>query len=331
MIDVMVGESQFVDHTAAIFLALPPEHRGDFIAHRSIAGRAREWGIPATGMVNDDRPVLVASYGDQKRARRMGRTRIARVEHGAGQSYWGDPKFAGNSSYSGGRGCGDVSLFLCPNDYSADRWQASYPGARVEVIGCAKLDSLPRRNVSDYPTSPVVCISFHFDINLIPETRWAWPAYKPVLPDLVKRYKVIGHGHPKGIGMLARYYARMGIEVVEDFADVCRRADLYVMDNSSTLFEFAATGRPVVPLNDPGFRRNVQHGGRFWNWSTVGLNVDRPAALVDTVERALADPPEVRAERERILKLVYPYRTGGAQRAADALVDWAGERQEAAA
>ena len=329
MIDVMVGETQFVDHTAAIFLALPPEQRGDFIAHRSIAGRAREWGIPVTGLLNDtDRPVLVASYGDQKRARRLGRTRIARVEHGAGQSYQADPRFGPNPSYSGGRDCGDVSLFLCPNDYSADRWQASYPGARVEVVGCAKLDSLPARVPGD---GPVVAVSFHFDINLIPETRWAWPTYKPALPDLAKRYTVIGHGHPKGIGMLARYYARMGIEVVEDFADVCRRADLYVMDNSSTLFEFAATGRPVVVLNDPGFRRNVAHGGRFWNWSSIGLNVDRPGDLVQTVETALSDPPGVAAERERILGLVYPYRSGGAQRAADALVDWVGERQEVAA
>ena len=320
MIDVMVGESQFVDHTAAIFLALPPEHRGDFIAHRSIAQRARDWGIPVTGMVSDDRPVLVASYGDQKRARRLGRTRIARVEHGAGQSYQADPRFGPNPSYAGGRDCGDVSLFLCPNDYSADRWQASYPGARVEVIGCAKLDSLPARVPGD---GPVCAVSFHFDINIIPETRWAWPTYKPVLPDLAKAYKVIGHGHPKGIGMLARYYARMGIEVVEDFADVCRRADLYVMDNSSTLFEFAATGRPVVVLNDPGFRRNVNHGLRFWEAADVGIQVNRPQDLVAAVAEALEDAPERKAAREAALGIAYAYRSGAAERAAAVLLDWA--------
>ena len=584
MIDMLANEPQFVDHLALIYLALPPEHRGDFITHRSVGDRARAWGIePRRVSDHIERPVLVASYGDQKRARRLGRKHIARAEHGAGQclapetrvltadyryipvgslvvgdrlvafeespsdrplrgwrtstvtavqeirrpsyrmyladgtsfvasaehlwlcrdrqsyewtrtenlqdaarwptrssklikafdtwetddswgggylaaafdgegcltqttrigrqnrmmlslaqkdngllatvrhelaarqfrfsvsrsntktgvvhvavlggtrgiarfvgsirprrlldnlkpldngqmrgepiellasepigeqtmigletstgtliaegfathnSYFGDMKFGGNASYAGGRDCHDVSLFLCPNDYSANRWQDSYPGATVEVVGCAKLDSLPAREAGP---GPVVAFSMHFDINIIPETRWAWPAYRSFLPELAKRFTVIGHAHPKVNTWpgLHQHFRRLDIEFVPDFADVCRRADLYVVDNSSTLFEFAAIGRPVVPLNIPEYRRNVNHGGRFWDWADVGLQVDDPRRLADTVHQALT--ADTTAQREAVLSQVYPYRTGGAQRAAAALLDWIGATAEVAA
>jgi hypothetical protein len=317
MIDFRAGEVQFVDHLAPMYLALPAELRGDFIVHRSIKERVRQWGIPAVNHVDDvRRPVVVASYGDHKRVRREGRRMIARAEHGAGQSYFADMRFGGNSSYAGGRDNHDASLILCPNEYSGERWRTSYPGARVEVIGCPKLDHLPAK----MPGPLTIATSFHFDIPTIPETRWAWPTYKPVLPALAERFAVLAHCHPKAVPYLERYYRRMGIEIAEDFYEVCQRADVYVCDNSSTLFEFAATGRPVVVLNDPGYRRDVHHGGRFWDWAGVGLNVDHPARLVDTVARALVE--DTSEQRERVLDQVYAYRSGAAARAAAVLVDW---------
>ena len=108
-----------------------------------------------------------------------------------------------------------------------------------------------------------------------------------------------------------------------DFADVCRRADVYITDNSSTLFEFAATGRPVVVLNAPEFRRNVNHGLRFWEAATVGVQVDHPRDLVAAVASALEDPEPSQNAREAALAIVYTYRSGGASRAAAALSDWA--------
>ena len=324
MIDLLASEVQFVEHAAPIWLALPPEARGSFAAHRAIRGKPAEWGIvPTDG--DPSRPVLVASYGDQKRARRLGYRRIARIEHGAGQSYLADSRFGPNSSYAGGKDCHDVSLFLCPNDYSAERWQAAYPGATVEIVGCPKLDTLPAKE----PGPLTVAVSWHFDINLIPETRSAFTAYRPYLAALAKRYNVIGHGHPKGLGTIYRYLMRAGIEVVADFAEVCRRADLYAVDNSSTLFEFASTGRPVVVLNDPGFRKDVHHGGRFWNWADVGPQVDIPATIGDVIERAFSE--DWTARREAVLADVYPVRTGAARLAAEALMEWAGVRAEVAA
>jgi hypothetical protein len=109
---------------------------------------------------------------------------------------------------------------------------------------------------------------------------------------------------------------------VPDFADVCRRADVYVCDNSSTLYEFASTGRPVVVLNSPQYRGTVNHGLRFWDAAHVGLHAWPGDNLGDVVERALQDPPKAREDREDALDIVYAYRTGGAQRAADAIVRW---------
>lgn len=328
MIDFQAGEVQFIDHLAPIYLALPPALRGDFLVHHGLRARAQAWGITAVPRVEyTERPIVVASYGDQKRVRRQGRKVIARAEHGAGQSYHGDSRFGGNSSYPGGRDCHDVSLFLCPNEQSADRWQDAYPHAAVEVVGCPKLDYLPAKE----PGPVTVAVSFHFDINIIPETRWAWPAYRPVLPALAQQFAVIAHAHPKGIGLLHRYYQRLGIEVAPDFADVCRRADVYVVDNSSTAFEFAATGRPVVLLNIPAYRRDVSHGLRFWDAAHVGLQCDRPEDLPVVVSAALEDRPEQQAAREDALGRVYAYRSGGAQRAAAALMAWAGSRVEVAA
>jgi UDP-N-acetylglucosamine:LPS N-acetylglucosamine transferase len=177
----------------------------------------------------------------------------------------------------------------------------------------------------------VVAISFHFDCQLVQEARSTFPYFRHALHDLAQRFTLIGHGHPKAFAYLAHRYRREGIEPVEDFADVCRRADLYICDNSSTLYEFASTGRPVVVLNEPpgfrldrGYRPNVNHGLRFWEAAGVGLNCDRPKHLVSTVERALVDHEQARAGREAALDIVYGRRTGAAKRAADAIIDWAG-------
>jgi UDP-N-acetylglucosamine:LPS N-acetylglucosamine transferase len=123
---------------------------------------------------------------------------------------------------------------------------------------------------------------------------------------------------------MEHYYRAAGIEFVRDFDEVCRRADVYVCDNSSTLFEFASTGRPVVVMNDVSWRRNVHHGLRFWDAAHVGVNVDRADGLVDAVALALEDRAEQRAARSDALDIVYVYRTGAAAGAA-AIGAWSRE------
>lgn len=464
-IDAFGSETHFRDHLLPVMGAL--KRPGDFSGN------------------NPTRPVVVASHGDLKRVRKMGYTKIARMEHGAGQAYVG---ITHDYSYAGGGDADDVSLFLTPNQYSADRWQARYPAARVEVVGCPKLDTLPRRHFGDsigiqcdpwsdllaairsravtyesglarvpcvahaipaerpsdtaesvqrgigprpsttdngiyanarplppippglvttltaaiksatsectsdsasscpgsvtsaelpsdwkprfdgirlritggsvkpgshtllipvttsryaslvmpcttrkatdpaIPSTedgPVVAISWHWDCYLVPETVSAFQHYRFVLPDLKNAVNLIGHGHPRAQPTLARRYRRLGIELVPDFRDVCRRADLYITDNSSSLFEFAATGRPVVVLNQPMYRKDVHHGLRFWDAANVGVQVNHPGELVEAVNLALEDAPAQRKARKEALDLVYAYRSGAAVRAAAVLESWA--------
>ena len=313
MIDVFGTEEHFLDHLLPVYDAL--RWPGDFIAgdHR-LDTQTTRWP-PVTDRATDaSRPVLVASYGDVKRMRKAGRTKIAFIEHGAGQSYG-----TGHGSYAGGKDRDDVSLFLTPNEYSANLWRAAYPQAQVEVVGCPKLDTLPSKK----PGPVTVAIGFHWDCYLVPETVSAFEHYRNVLKDLAGAVNLIGHGHPRARPLLERRYRRLGIEFVPQFSDVCRRADLYICDNSSSLFEFAATGRPVVVLNQPMYRKSVNHGLRFWDAANVGIQVDQPGELVEAVQLALTDPPAQQAAREAALEIVYTHRSGAAKRAAEVLNAWA--------
>ncbi len=148
-------------------------------------------------------------------------------------------------------------------------------------------------------------------------------AYERAIALLSRHRRVIGHAHPREMFKIGRCYQRLNIEVVPSFGEILRRADVYACDNSSSLFEFAATGRPVVVLNQPAYRRNVEHGLRFWAAAEIGVNVDDPLRLGAAIERAIEDPPEVKAARESALRIVYQPLHGGAALAAAALVDWA--------
>jgi hypothetical protein len=268
-----------------------------------------------------DGVTLVASHRDLETARKRGAQRIVLAQHGAGQSYGGDPRSARNPSYPGGDDNDDVGLFLVPNQHAAQRWIERYPRACVRVVGSPRLDTIPPRQLDPLDDHPVIGVSFHWEAaNVSPEARSTFGWYRSVVVELAARYKVIGHAHPKRTD-LPRWYSRNRIEHVADFDEVCRRADVYVCDNSSTLFEFASTDRPVVVMNAPWYRRDVDHGLRYWEGAHLGVNVDRPSDLVDGVTEALRDSWHY--PREAVVDHVYRYRTGAAQRAAAAIMEWA--------
>jgi hypothetical protein len=308
VIDALASAPHYADHLGAVLNALPQAVRGPIVSD-------------ATG---SDDPILVASYGDMIRARDAGRSRIALMEHGAGQSYGG--RNIRHGSYAGGDNRHAASLFLHPGPHPASRDRARYPSARVEVVGSPHLDTLPAR---EGPKGRVVAFTFHFNGPVCAETRNAYPDFFPTLAALSSRFELLGTAHPmfwsKGRPgkRLADRYRKYGIEPVESFAEVCRRADVLVFDNTSVGFAFAATGRPVVVLNSPRYDRRANHGLRFWDAADVGIQCDDPATLGDCIDAALEDAPEQQAKREAALDLVYAYRSGASQRAADVLMDWA--------
>lgn len=342
-IDFYASERHFLDHMVPIILALPPSERGSIVvperskngdARTSLPEHAARLGVEVTDALPlVDRPAVVSASGDLRLLTKVGRTRIALLEHGSGQSFGGDPLSARHSSYPGGARR-PASLFLSPNAHAAGRDAAAYPRARTAVVGCPKLDTLPERSALG-SGKPVVAVSFHWDATACAETRSGWKDFRSAIAGLTTRYTVLGHGHPRIIDELAIEYQRLGIEVVRDFTDVVRRAHVYVNEGSSTTFEAAAAGIPVVVLNPREFRSTVIHG-LFFDWGTcrnVGPNVRSrgnwdwklSATVAAAIDVALEDAPERQAARERALDIVYAYRSGAAQRAAEAILAWASE------
>jgi hypothetical protein len=323
VLDAFASERQYLDHLAPIWAALDPAERGRFHLPSTLVERAVALGVDAAhiALVRPRRGglIMVAAASDY----RMTSDRpVVYVEHGAGQTYVDD---TGHPCYSGGDGFDRVVLFLCPNETVAERWRAKYR-APAEVVGCPKLDRFFELRTSKFHNvgnSPTVAVSFHWEqVSRLPapEARGAWSHYDAVLPALAAEFRVLGHGHPRLWGRISRRWKALGVTPAEHFDQVLDEADIYVCDNSSTLFEFAATGRPVVVLNAPWFRRDVEHGLRFWEHAGVGVQVNEPGELVPAIRTALADLPHQREARERAVRAVYGVLDGRASERAVAAI-----------
>lgn len=176
----------------------------------------------------------------------------------------------------------------------------------------------------DGPLQPVVAVTFHSDLALCPETRSAWRYYDPHLPRLVTdpRWRVLGHGHPRLWPTIRRRWTELGVDHTPDPDVVLSTADVLVMDNSSIGYEAAALGIPVVALNMPSYRRDVEHSGRFWS-AVPGIQVDHPSELADAIACVLTNPAAHRAMRERAVTWAYggPLVPGAAGRAVTAILE----------
>lgn len=322
-VDFLAGERHFADHLLPVWRAMPPDRRGQFYAAADFAGELPGVvALPPAGKVEGLELVVVAAIGDVKRAPGA---RMVLMEHGAGQSY-------GNrhSSYVGGMGRRNLAAVLVPNHSAAGRHRRHYPAGPVaEVVGCPKLDPLAGVAPKPRGTPPVVAVSWHWHPAepFVPEVGSAWPEVGPaILAELIAlrdagTIDLIGHAHPRAAGAVFPAYRRAGVPIAEHFDDVLERADVYAVDNSSTLFEFAFTGRPVIVINAPSYRRIVHHGLRFWKAATIGPNVDRPQDVAGAVALALEDGPALRRQREAAVDLAYSVRDGTASaRAAMAIL-----------
>ncbi len=327
--DAYASERAYLDHLLPIWLALPDEARGTLWLPPELSGRVppETPGLRHARPPRGTEPMMVASYQDSRHC--LGRP-IVYVEHGAGQTYaGGDGRTGAHPSYSGGKRHEDVVLFICPGEAVAERWRRRYPETPAAVVGVAKMD---RWHGVENPrgSSPVVTLSWHADIALCPETRWAFPEYAAALPSLkewadAEGIILLGHGHPRAFRRLQRHYRLAGIEAVEDFSEVLDRSDVYMIDNSSTGVEFASTGRPIVWANSIRWRRDVHHGQRFWRWIRGIPTIDGPAEMIGALTRALEDPPEDRGARDAMVRSVYVSTDGhAAERAAAAIVETLG-------
>lgn len=323
-LDFSARERHFLDHLAPVWRAIPEQYRGTFfVGTQLVRDHARDLGIGPTEIgwprrIRGYGPIVCAAWGDAHVAQRT-RRKIVLLEHGAGQSY-GSSR---HTSYAGGRGREGVELFLFPNEAAAKRNRRFYPSSKSIVVGSPRVEELAKIPSPTGP--PTVALSFHWRCTVAPETYTALDDFAPELEkariDLeAAGVRLLGHAHPRIFTEAQRLYRAAGIVTVESFEDVVRHAHVYAVDNSSTLFEFAALDRPVVVLNARQYRRDVEHGLRFWTEASVGLNAD-PGELSSTLLAALEDPVDVARSRRDVSDRVYPYRDGtSAARAAEELV-----------
>lgn len=268
-VDVVASEQHYLRHMIPIWAELPDEFRG--IVHR----------LPADGIVT--RPAMghiamVAGWQDVAPLR--GQCQMIYVEHGAGQTYVDrahDPSYSG----SGGDRHRGVIGYICPSQTVADRWN------RPSVaVGCPKMDDVILWG-RDKPVGdpPVVCFVWHWPCKMSPEADTVWPHYENDFEEVVLRYqaqgfRVVAHEHPKWRGEMEKRMLGYGVDVLPSDIDVFNLADVMIVDNSSLATEFMLLGRPVIFMNAPTYRRDVEHGGRFWDWTLGHPMVDNADELM---------------------------------------------------
>jgi hypothetical protein len=306
LIDFYASERHYIDHVAPVWNALDPEDRGRFIVPNELVySYARAAGVRAVIDEPGRNLTLVASYGDYKKTKGP----VVYMEHGIGHSYSNT-----HPSYAGGSGKDRTILFLCQHKLTAEKNKKAYPNAKVAIIGTPKLDKIKPRGIE----SNVVAISFHWDCQIAPETRSALPHYRGILKQLqmAKDIELIGHAHPRLSfnRTMQKVYKELKINYVHEFEDVLDLADVYVIDNSSSAYEFAAAGRPVISLNAPWYRKDVDHGIRFWDY-IPGPTVDKPAEVLPMIRKVLAHNP-YEEQRAAVVKELYPFLGRGAKKAA---------------
>lgn len=309
-IDFLASEPHYAYHAKKLYDALPSHRRGVFAltVDELLKGKSAY--------------VAVFSFKDLRSTTLTTKSAVF-FEHGAGMYY-----NESHPAYAGSDVCRDnVVARLSPNKTHAAKEELANPGMLVEVTGMLSIDEYVknrhdvRREISNsrhraLTTDPAerlnVALSFHWDCKVCPETMTTWEHYKGVLYDLTSQFNVMGHGHPRIIDRLEKWYQSSGVEVTRAWSRVLKRADVYVCDNSSTIFEFAATGKPVVLLNAPQYRRGVEHEGnpRFWKHSDIGPQVNEPDELVEAIRSAWLNNDKYAKNVERALPDVVGYVDG---------------------
>lgn len=324
MIDVYASQPHYWRHLEPI---------AERVAGRVFRPRA-EW-VPLSDrhpIGRDTSPVvLVAGYQDALAVERLGRTPVL-LEHGAGQTYL-DARW--HPSYPGGQKRDAVGLFLCTNEGVAALNSEAYPDIPTAVVGSPYLDYLEGVRWSRIPSevgAPVLGLAWHWPCRVSPEAGWAFPEWGgETLRRLVEGWPgpVLGTSHPRALLHAARWYERAGVEVVPEWADMVRRVDVMSVDNSSVLFEAAALEIPVVLVNSARWRRDVDHGLRFWEWADIGPDVwptGDPEVDADAWSGAAWEAYDEQYRYEGyasdMAAVLYPHRGSAVDVAVDALEGW---------
>jgi hypothetical protein len=258
-------------HILPVWNNLPDSMLGEVLCVQNPSlSHVKHWG--------KDDVVMVAGFPDIEVA--GGRPTIY-VEHGAGQSYIGARGQSANY-YHGGEHPENVIAYLGPRQDVIDAW-----GRPGYACGAPICDPYPLHG-----QGRTAALTFHWAGGAphkvgVPEAGTAFEHYVEQMPAIVSRLRkngwdVIGTRHPR-FNRMRGYWERLGVEAVEDAHEVRLRAQLVIADNTSLLYEAMYLGRYVIALNCPDFRRDVEHGLRFWE-NAPRLQCDDADALIDMID-----------------------------------------------
>jgi hypothetical protein len=316
-IDAFASKPWYVDHLAPIWRALGADAgRFHVRGSQTVAAAAGLAGVTEERPAGSD-PIVTVATSDYLAALRAGRRRIALGQHGAGQSYG-----TRHPSYPGGDGQDDVGLFLVPNATAARVTLERYPAARVAIVGCPKVDRLPRR-IADGRTG-VVAISTHWNARIAPGGRIrlagvrAGPARAREDPPR-DRPRPPSDARPDRAVLPSRRHRGRGQLHASTRARRCP-GDGQQLEHLRVRGDRPARGRAeptAVPPRDLAWAPVL--GGRRRR-----VNVDAARDLEPAIARALELRPVDVAAREAALDIVYQPRHGSAELAAAALRAWAG-------
>ena len=313
----------YAEHLAPIWRQLPDDVRGVFMVDSvRLESEMREQGIDAVAprrgsgrLIPDSDPVMIAGFRDLGWC---GDRPVCLVEHGAGQTYV-DSQIG---SYAGGRGRERIGLFLVPNDEVAASNLVRYPNVRSAVVGCPRLDDLFAVRSGGGP----VGVTFHWPCQISTEAGTARPEWWDEVKRLCRSgVDLVGHGHPRDWRRAEIRWRELGVRSERRWDRVVSDISVLVADNSSVMFEAAALGVPVVVLNSVWWRRDVEHGRRFWRDHRLGPVLWPGDDLLDGIRRAIAG--ENRTERVDAVRRVYGVLPGKGRKssrlAAQEVMSWA--------
>jgi hypothetical protein len=272
------------EHTATIWERATSDERA--IRLTAAAGRRPREAIDTW---------LVASYADHRLIAPLLRpgNHGVYMEHGVGIQWHARLRVIRILEY-----CRN-GMVMMPNEFFADKWRAM--GAPdVRVVGTPKMDRLMA--LERETDGQTVAVSLHWT-GVLRQRRTTIEQWRKAFAELATQpdIRVLGHAHPSAMRVVRPLYERLGIEVVPDFEDVVRRADVYAVDHSSTMYEAAALRIPVIPLSRKLYDRTpIQAGFR------VAYPPPEPvvqADFIDAVRLALKDPEAFRFD----VSGCYPY------------------------
>lgn len=245
---------------------------------------------------------MVVSLADQVTAEKLGFS-VVRGEHGIGQTYDSPQR---SSSYAGSAMHARLYAYLAPGIHPYLQHRANCPGVVGYRVGSPFLDRFP---VLKEKQTDIVGFVFHWDNQAQAETRSTWAYWVDPILDLLNKGVVVRlHCHPReAANFRAKFLIPHHMEHlwVETMAELHREADVICGDNTSALYFMAASGHPVVMLNHPTYRREIEHGLRFWECSDVGIPCDKKWDLEASIERASAREDVDLEFREEALRYTF--------------------------